>query len=572
MDVYIPSMNYKDGGFCGAFFLWMAISVILLGVPACRSAAKPPEETVIVEEPQDLPALAGEQLTGLLAFLGDSEGKLNDSTLIGNLPVIQNFYEARAFQPVWSNAKDWNPSGDSLFFLISQAKRYGLFPVDYHLPALLQVRNQLVLDSIARKNVALWTRADLLLTDGLLKMASHLKYGHLQRDSIFLRPDTAFSPETLASLLEQVVQSGQPRLKLELLEPGHPPYRALRAALPAFLDSCDFHPQVYIPFPNPDSLAHIRLVAKRLQEENLLDSGWTLADADTYITAVKNYQRSKGIRTTGVAAEQTVRSLNFGDAEKFMTIALNLDRYRQLPDTLPETYIVVNLPAYRLKVYDYDTIALESKVIVGAAKTPTPVLNSQITNVITYPQWTVPYSIIFKEMLPKIQKDINYLDKQNLMVVDRFDSVINPQSINWAELNRKNFPYLLRQRQGDDNSLGVMKFNFRNKYSVYLHDTNARSLFSKSARALSHGCVRVQEWEKLSHFLVRNDEIRYHPDTIRAWIDRQEKHIISDFSQLPIYIRYYTCEAGKSGLSFFEDIYGVDQLLMERYFKSKPLN
>jgi murein L,D-transpeptidase YcbB/YkuD len=106
-----------------------------------------------------------------------------------------------------------------------------------------------------------------------------------------------------------------------------------------------------------------------------------------------------------------------------------------------------------MKVIDSGEIILESKVIVGQPRTRTPVLHSAGVNFITYPQWTVPYSIIFKEMLPKIQKDVEYLEKEKLMVVDKYDSVIDPHTIDWSKLDKKHFPYLLRQRQGDDNSL-----------------------------------------------------------------------------------------------------------------------
>jgi murein L,D-transpeptidase YcbB/YkuD len=148
------------------------------------------------------------------------------------------------------------------------------------------------------------------------------------------------------------------------------------------------------------------------------------------------------------------------------------------------------------------------------------VLTSEISNFITMPQWTVPYSIIFKEMLDKIRKDTNFLASQNLMVVDDNDSVINPRTINWYKLNKTHFPYQLKQREGDDNSLGVIKFNFRNKYNVYIHDTNVRWMFSKSYRAISHGCVRVKEWDKLANYLVRNDTLHYPKDTLKAYITR----------------------------------------------------
>jgi murein L,D-transpeptidase YcbB/YkuD len=259
------------------------------------------------------------------------------------------------------------------------------------------------------------------------------------------------------------------------------------------------------------------------------------------------------------------------DWEKFKRIAINMDRYKLLPDTMPHTYVWVNLPAFGLQVIDSDTVVLESKVIVGAPKTRTPLLTSEISNFITLPQWTVPSSIIFKEMLPKIKEDIGYLAKQNLMVVDDNDSVRNPMTINWKKLNKNYFPYQLKQRQGDDNSLGVMKFNFRNKYDVYLHDTNVRWMFDKTFRALSHGCVRVKQWQKLADFLIRNDTVRYHPDTIDAWITRKEKHTVYGFARVPIFIRYYTCEVRKGRIAFLDDIYGEDRQLRNTYFANKPI-
>ncbi len=551
------------------YLLWFLLILSL----ACGnpSQPKPPKEVVIVEKPEEIQVKASEQISALLDFLERSGGMLNDSTRLRNFGVLRSIYSEQSNEPIWSEGPRWKPLGDSLFHLISKSKEYGLFPSDYHLLPILAERNKLVIDTLARKNVALWTRTDLLLTDGFLQMARDVYTGRLEKDSVTLRYDT-LAPGRLKSLLLQAARDGSFRAQLDSLEPQLEAYQALRAALPAFLDSVQFKEYTYIEYPTKDSLGVIRAVAARLQETGFLSADWQEPDSAAYAAAVKKYQASKNIRTTGVAAELTVRSLNDTDWERFKRIAINLDRYKQLPAQLPETYIWVNLPSYTLKLMDHDTLALESKVIVGAAKTRTPVLTSEIVNFITYPQWTVPYSIIFKEMLPRIQKDIGYLDKQNLMVVDKYDSVINPATIDWSKLSRNHFPYLLRQRQGDDNSLGVMKFNFRNKYAVYLHDTNARSLFGRPVRALSHGCVRVQQWEKLSRFLVRDDEIRYHPDTLRAWISRQEKHVISDFVHVPIFIRYFTCEAAGSGIRFYDDIYADDRLLAERYFRSKPIN
>ncbi len=549
--------------------IWLS----LLTVVACRNREKPkpPKEVVMVEKPEEVQVKASEQMQELLRFVEGSDGKMNDSTQLRNYNLLRSIYSETGYEPIWSSVDKWKPTADSLFFLISKCREFGLFPSDYHLPQLLRERNNLVIDTAARKNIALWTRSDILLTDGFLQMLRDVYTGRLDKDSITQRYDT-LSNEQRITYLKQVNSAGGGYAVLESLEPKLTGYQAIRAALPAFLDSVTFKDYTYVKYPAKDSMTFVRTVAKRLQEDSLLSANWTDADSSGYAEAVKKYQAANKIKTTGIAASLTVQSMNSTTWDKFKRIAVNLDRYKQLPATMPPTYIWVNLPAFSLKVMDADTVALASKVIVGAPKTRTPVLSSQVVNFITSPQWTVPYSIIFKEMLPKIQKDINYLNKQNLMVVDKNDSVINPATIDWSKLSKTNFPYLLRQRQGDDNSLGVMKFNFRNKYDVYLHDTNARGLFARSNRAMSHGCVRVQEWSKLSQFLVRDDTIKYPVDTLKAWISRQEKHVIADFDHVPVYLRYFTVDASDGRIKFYDDIYGDDRLLTERYFKSKLIH
>jgi L,D-transpeptidase YcbB len=337
------------------------------------------------------------------------------------------------------------------------------------------------------------------------------------------------------------------------------------------LSTAHFRNEPWLEYPYKDSVAFFSSLAQRLQEAGDLDSSVTRPDTAKLNAAIRKYQAANKLKVTGKVNDDLVSTMDNSDWERFKRIAITMDRYKLLPDTLPKTYVWVNLPAFSLKVVNSDTLVFESKVIVGAPKTRTPLLTSEISNFVTYPQWTVPVSIIMKEMLPAIKKNIGYLQKQNLIVVDDNDSVRDPTKINWRRLNKNNFPYQLKQRQGDDNSLGVMKFNFRNKYDVYLHDTNVRWMFDKSFRALSHGCVRVKEWGKLSNFLIRNDTMRYHPDTLKAWITRQEKHTVYGFGKVPIYIRYFTAEGKKGKILFHDDIYGEDRELRDRYFAQKPI-
>ena len=338
-----------------------------------------------------------------------------------------------------------------------------------------------------------------------------------------MRNDSLINDAWFLQQFKEAVGKGTIIESLGRLEPQFPGYQEVKEGLKNFLDTARFVNYTYITYPGKDSASLVKAVVQRLSQEGFTRKDLPPADTTAISLAIKSYQQSRKLRQTGTISEPLVRSLNNTNWEKFKSIAVTLDRYKLMPATVPPTFVLVNLPAYTLYVYDSSNLAFQSKVIVGASKTRTPLLNSNITNFITYPQWTVPYSIIFKEMLPKIQNDVSYLDKQNLMVVDRNDEVVDPHTIDWSTLSKKKFPYLLRQKEGDLNSLGVIKFNFPNKYAVYLHDTNARSLFSRSQRAISHGCVRVQEWEELAHFLVRNDTARYPVDSLNAWMRQAGK-------------------------------------------------
>ncbi|HSB91746.1 MAG TPA: L,D-transpeptidase family protein, partial [Flavitalea sp.] len=404
-----------------------------------------------------------------------------------------------------------------------------------------------------------------------LSMIHDLRVGRLPKDSLSVNKDSLLTDTFYADRINEFVRTGQMQQIADALEPIYPGYQALKAGLSQFLDSVEFAPITYINYPANDSIKLYQQLQKRFVELNLIGSESLDVDTTMWKKYIGDYQAANKMKVTGRLNENTVNRLNATPWERFKQIAITLDKYKQLPDSMPVSYVMVNIPNFRLKVYDCDTIAFESRVVVGTPATRTPELSSEVSNFITYPQWTVPYSIVFKEMLPKIQKSVEYLQQQNLMVVDRYDSIIDPTTINWAKLNKSNFPYTLKQRQGDDNSLGVIKFNFRNKYSVYLHDTNARYMFQRSARALSHGCVRVQQWQKFADYLIRNDTVKYNRDSLISWIDRKEKKLVQGFQRVPIFIRYYSCEGLNDRVVFHDDVYGTDKYLREKYFSDKSI-
>jgi L,D-transpeptidase YcbB len=212
--------------------------------------------------------------------------------------------------------------------------------------------------------------------------------------------------------------------------------------------------------------------------------------------------------------------------------------------------------------------------VVGKPFTRTPVLTSSLTDMITYPQWTIPQSIITKEILPATKKDPGYISKKGYSLVDSKGEEVDPYFVDWS-LYKKIIPFKVVQGSGDDNALGILKFNFNNKYAVYLHDTNQRYLFSRTTRALSHGCVRVQEWEKLAYYILNNDSLNArsnnftHIDSMRKWLSQKEKHVIIVRNKLPLFIRYFTCDSKDNKVVFYDDIYSEDKRLRDRYFHDK---
>jgi L,D-transpeptidase YcbB len=218
--------------------------------------------------------------------------------------------------------------------------------------------------------------------------------------------------------------------------------------------------------------------------------------------------------------------------------------------------IVVNIPSANLLVYEHNNVILESKIIVGKRTTRTPTLISRVDEVILYPYWMVPKSIATKELLPLIKKNPGYLDRNAMQVLNQQGKVLNPKSINWNSLSTSNFPYVLRQSTGCDNSLGLIKINFYNPYTVYLHDTPWKVLFASKKRYYSHGCMRVEKAMELAHLLLKDNTIAV--DTLEekgCLLNQAPVHVPATI-KAPVFVLYNTAWVDSaSNVNFFEDVY-----------------
>ena len=242
------------------------------------------------------------------------------------------------------------------------------------------------------------------------------------------------------------------------------------------------------------------------------------------------------------------------DTLKFKKLILAMNYYRYLEVNHSREYIVTNIPAAEATYYRNDSLILKMRAIVGMKSNPSPTIASYFTTIVTFPLWNVPYSISVKEILPKVQKNGDYLEKNDFEVVDKKGNLIDDSLIIWKKYSRNSFPYLFRQATGPRNSLGVLKFNLESPFSVYLHSTNLQAAFARERRFLSHGCIRLEKALELAKALA--------PDKIDIReLKEGKKNTVSKTIKLPnkiaVFIIYMPIKVEGDKVIFLPDIYGL---------------
>ncbi|MFD1875356.1 L,D-transpeptidase family protein [Hymenobacter bucti] len=288
------------------------------------------------------------------------------------------------------------------------------------------------------------------------------------------------------------------------------------------------------------------------------------------VNAVKGFQRDAGLPTTGLVNGETLRQLNVPLTTRIDQVILNMERWRWLPKKFEPDYLLVNIPEYKLHVYEQNKEVITMRVIVGKTLNATPVFSDKMEYVVLSPYWNVPFSIIDKEMRPRLvanpQATLDRLDMEVVKGYGRRATVVDPSTIDWANVTQATFKYTLRRRPGPKNDLGEVKFIFPNSNDIYLHDTPHDELFSQTARNFSHGCVRVEEPVKLATYLLR-DYPQWDQTAIQDTIAQRREKYITLKEKLPVYLVYLTAWADADGhVHFRNDIYGHDKALAKEYF------
>ena len=490
----------------------------------------------------------------------------------------RRFYRERGFRPGWFRNHALLPQAQTLLDLLPKAADEGLDPKKYQVKDFAKMASALqAAGSDTTRRNALERETDVALTGTYLLWASDYYRGvanpHDVKDTSWqVKPNKIKLHKALLTFL------GERKSRYNYYEfaPLHPEYEGLKKALARYraqerAGGWPLLPALLKLRPG-QSAAAVPALRQRL-------SGGSASRADSSVAAlvydtalvrqVKAFQQDAGLRPDGTVSGKTLQQLNVPIAARIDQLILNMERWRWLPKKFEADYLLVNIPEYKLHVIEDGKEAFAMRVIVGKTLNATPIFSDRMEYVVLAPYWNVPYSIIDKEMRPRLIANPNYLDRLDMEVVSgtgRKAKVVAPSSIDWAGVTENNFRYTVRRRPGPKNDLGDVKFIFPNVNDVYLHDTPHDELFSETQRNFSHGCVRVQEPLKLAAYLLR-EKAGWTPAAIRDTIATRREKYISLKQKLPVYLVYFTAWADASGHPHFrEDIYGHDKALAKEYF------
>jgi len=460
------------------------------------------------------------------------------------------FYSSLKFLPIW----------------ITDSNSYGLDSNVYSISELVRLKNSL--DNTLSKDDRFQDAAllEITLTTTYFLFGKHLNYGITPKDSTYLFTDIPrkkFNINMVQHLLK-ANKSDSVIIYLLSLQPPHKEYKNLQKGLKKHLVNNHLSKEKVKVDPfRKDSLLSYQQSRKALILHNYLNQN----DTDSsYFEALTKFQIEHGLFPDNLIGKNTASALSKSPHFYYKSIAASLERWRW-KEEWGKDYIYVNIASYQLKVYQNNEMVKKHKVVVGKNSTRTPEIDDEMEYMIVYPYWNLPYSISSKETLAKVKKDSTYLNRNNFEVFTNKRKKLDANKIDWSKVTADNFNYKIRQKGGGSNSLGLIKFIFPNKHSVYFHDTPSKRFFKKDLRAYSHGCVRVQSPIDLAGQILASDNNDYNMDSVNVYIKRKRQKKITLNKELPVHIHYLTCEYdNENNLIFYKDIYKKDTDLAELMF------
>ena len=514
-----------------------------------------------------------------LKSLFDNKEYVRQTSSRFDWPLLQKYYKARGFEPVWCGKQDHGYSIKLLQGYLKAAAEEGLNPNDYRVTPDV--------DDCSHLDDSLVAEFDISLTNAFLKYSKDISSGRLdpkQVDEEWYIKRVEFDP--IASL-DAALKSNKLQETLSNIQPQHKQYRLLREKLSKYREIQRNRAWQFIPpgraLKPGDRHPHIPLIRRRLASE--IEGGLYPRGSDEQVydhnlmIAVQRFQKRHGLDMDGIIGPGTKQAMNMSVEWRIKQIKTSMERWRWMPRALGVSYILVNVPGFEMDFIRNDQTILHMRTITGRKDRTSPSFQSKITRIIFNPTWTVPTSIAIKDILPEQMKDPNFLNKSHIEVFmknekgnrDASNAKYNPQDIDWSQFSENHFPYLLVQKPGNHNSLGRIKFQTPNKFGIYLHDTPYRHFFDKRVRAFSSGCIRLEKPEQLAAVLMGNN-LNPTPESanrVVGLIDTQETSQHNPSESVPVYVVYMTAWVDREGrLQFRDDIYDRDSKISNSLFQA----
>jgi murein L,D-transpeptidase YcbB/YkuD len=482
---------------------------------------------------------------------------------------LEKFYTDRNYSMAWMTSNKVLPQSDSLIKALSLAYEEGLDTNNYKLDQIKVLQQEIFSKKKSKRdtlNLRKLIQLDFMMTASYLTYGSHLLAGRIDPNKL----DTLWiaypRKKDLVQHLKEAIESKKIGRSLRELSPAVAEYGRMKRQLA-------LHRQIEHnggwPMISKDNLPKkgatgeaVAALWKRLGLSGDLDTSKvrTAVFDDQIEAAVKKFQQRHGITPDGKINTETLVSLNQSVQSKIQLIELNMERIRWLPDSLGNTYALVNVPEYILKVFSKGKKDIDMRVIVGKEYASTPVFSDTLEYIVFNPDWTVPLSIAQKEILPVLQKNPDYLEKNNMAVYETWNekdtAALDPYATDWSQFTPETFNYRIVQKPGPQNPLGRVKFMLPNDLFIYLHDTPNDHLFKRKERSFSHGCIRLEQpFELAKYFLNWDDE------KINKQLEQEITTSVNLTKKWPVQIVYRTAWIDESGvLNFRDDIYGHDKV------------